>query len=77
MEPSEGAKEYEGPIPVSVQINLYNLFKFICALINISISFFCYSSPSEMPLLEQNYLYKGKILVADYQTYCKIIGAKT
>ncbi|XP_073956878.1 rad17 checkpoint clamp loader component isoform X2 [Choristoneura fumiferana] len=32
-----------------------------------------YPSPKEMPLLEQNYLYKGKILVADYQTYYKII----
>lgn len=30
-----------------------------------------------MRLLEQNYLYKGKILVADYQTYCKIIENKT
>ncbi|XP_063536398.1 cell cycle checkpoint protein RAD17 [Cydia strobilella] len=33
-----------------------------------------YPSLQELPLLETNYLYKGKILVADYQTYCKIIG---
>lgn len=36
----------------------------------------CFRSPKEMPLLEPEYLYKGKTLVSDYQTYCKIIGSK-
>ncbi|XP_049873553.1 cell cycle checkpoint protein RAD17 [Pectinophora gossypiella] len=35
-----------------------------------------YPTPREIPLLEENYLYKGKTLVSDYQTYCKIIGSK-
>ncbi|KAJ8731394.1 hypothetical protein PYW07_004558 [Mythimna separata] len=35
-----------------------------------------YPSVREL-FLEENHLYKGKILVSDYQTYCKIIGNKT
>ncbi|XP_075977969.1 rad17 checkpoint clamp loader component isoform X2 [Anticarsia gemmatalis] len=35
-----------------------------------------YPSVREIPLLEENNLYKGKILVADYLTYCKIIASK-
>ncbi|XP_026734963.1 cell cycle checkpoint protein RAD17 isoform X4 [Trichoplusia ni] len=35
-----------------------------------------YPTIREIPLLEENQLYKGKILVADYETYCKIIGNK-
>ncbi|KAH9644821.1 hypothetical protein HF086_007909 [Spodoptera exigua] len=33
-----------------------------------------YPTVRELRLLEENYLYKGKILVSDYQTYCKIIS---
>ncbi|XP_022814003.1 cell cycle checkpoint protein RAD17 isoform X4 [Spodoptera litura] len=36
-----------------------------------------YPTVRELQLLEENYLYKGKILVSDYQTYCKIISNKT
>ncbi|XP_063825509.1 cell cycle checkpoint protein RAD17 [Ostrinia nubilalis] len=36
-----------------------------------------YPTPQEFPSLDQNFLYKGKVLVTDYQTYCKIIGDKT
>ncbi|XP_045772916.1 cell cycle checkpoint protein RAD17 [Maniola jurtina] len=36
-----------------------------------------YPSLHELPLLEPNYLYKGKVLVTDYLTYCKIIGNQT
>ncbi|XP_072949161.1 cell cycle checkpoint protein RAD17-like isoform X1 [Epargyreus clarus] len=32
-----------------------------------------YPSLNELPLLEQNYLYKGKVLVTDYLSYYKII----
>ncbi|XP_053609797.1 cell cycle checkpoint protein RAD17 [Plodia interpunctella] len=35
-----------------------------------------YPSPHELGL-EPNFLYKGKVLVADYQTYCKLISSKT
>ncbi|CAK1556326.1 unnamed protein product [Leptosia nina] len=35
-----------------------------------------YPSLKEMPQLDKDYLYKGKVLVADYSTYCKIIGHK-
>ncbi|CAH2096262.1 unnamed protein product [Euphydryas editha] len=34
-----------------------------------------YPSLSELPILEPNYLYKGKVLVTDYLTYTKIIGS--
>ncbi|XP_028043068.1 cell cycle checkpoint protein RAD17 isoform X2 [Bombyx mandarina] len=34
-----------------------------------------YPVPSELQLLEENYLYKGKTLVSDYQTFCKIINS--
>ncbi|CAH0585773.1 unnamed protein product [Chrysodeixis includens] len=36
-----------------------------------------YPTTREIPQLEETQLYKGKILVADYETYCKIIGNKT
>ncbi|XP_023936101.2 cell cycle checkpoint protein RAD17 isoform X2 [Bicyclus anynana] len=36
-----------------------------------------YPDLRELPLLEPNYLYKGKVLVTDYITYCKIIGNQT
>ncbi|KAJ2949062.1 hypothetical protein O0L34_g6002 [Tuta absoluta] len=36
-----------------------------------------YPTPQEIQLLEENYLYKGKTLVSDYQTYCKIIARDT
>ncbi|PZC79496.1 hypothetical protein B5X24_HaOG216276 [Helicoverpa armigera] len=36
-----------------------------------------YPSVRELLLLEENNLYKGKVLVSDYQTYCKIIGNKS
>ncbi|XP_039753122.1 cell cycle checkpoint protein RAD17 [Pararge aegeria] len=36
-----------------------------------------YPSLHELPLLEPNYLYKGKVLVTDYITYCKIIENPT
>ncbi|KAM3965327.1 rad17 checkpoint clamp loader component [Aphomia sociella] len=35
-----------------------------------------YPSPRELHL-DGNYLYKGKVLVTDYQTYAKMIGTKT
>ncbi|KAL0883219.1 hypothetical protein ABMA27_016651 [Loxostege sticticalis] len=35
-----------------------------------------YPTPQEFPALDQNFLYKGKVLITDYQTYCKIIGNK-
>ncbi|XP_046965914.1 cell cycle checkpoint protein RAD17 [Vanessa cardui] len=34
-----------------------------------------YPSLNELPLLEPNYLYKGKVIVTDYLTYTKIIGS--
>lgn len=30
----------------------------------------------QLQLLDKNFMYKGKILVTDYQSYCKIIGNK-
>ncbi|CAG4982922.1 unnamed protein product [Parnassius apollo] len=36
-----------------------------------------YPSLQQMSLLDNSYLYKGKVLVTDYLTYCKIIGNKT
>ncbi|CAH0715609.1 unnamed protein product, partial [Brenthis ino] len=36
-----------------------------------------YPSLTELPQLEPNFLYKGKVLVIDYLTYCKKIGNKS
>lgn len=36
-----------------------------------------YPSVKQLALLEEKHLYKGKVLVTDYQTYCQIIGTKT
>ncbi|CAG4956078.1 unnamed protein product [Colias eurytheme] len=33
-----------------------------------------YPTLKELPQLDSDYLYKGKVLVSDYLTYCKIIG---
>ncbi|GBP39303.1 hypothetical protein EVAR_20531_1 [Eumeta japonica] len=33
-------------------------------------------STTEIPLIEENELHKGKVLISDYQTYCKIIADK-
>ncbi|XP_014367105.2 cell cycle checkpoint protein RAD17 [Papilio machaon] len=35
-----------------------------------------YPTMQQLPLLNKNFMYKGKILVTDYMTYCKIIGNK-
>ncbi|XP_047503683.1 cell cycle checkpoint protein RAD17 [Pieris napi] len=35
-----------------------------------------YPTLKEMPQLDKDYLYKAKVLVTDYLTYCKIIGNK-
>ncbi|XP_013145094.1 PREDICTED: cell cycle checkpoint protein RAD17 isoform X2 [Papilio polytes] len=35
-----------------------------------------YPTMHQLQLLDKNFMYKGKILVTDYQSYCKIIGNK-